>query len=684
MHANHYPLSPTIQLCRSTYRHNKAASYAAYLRRLGFDATRVESRVEVYHAAAVEPDAKRSPSCRTLLSPINDNGEFLRALNAHVGFTLRSAGFLPIEKVSPREYMSPDTHVKFLLREERGQNRPLFPARAHLCWRWDIEHHSGRIWIVPLPSRRFLSSYDPNHPVVSKWLLQRARMGKRIKGLDLATGKHRSLEHCDGKWGQVEPGGWKPLEGSGWRVTLDMEALKDLGYSEKAYNSAQFTFEDLWSILHSSSPLASVVATLESFEVPSDRTGEVSGSHLRFARGLGREPREVLKLGVLEGPSHPVQVTVVASRKESIEEDRTARLFLNAHLAAADKRKYPRMREASKAVGDKDTIATIWSKKENGLSLLPFDTVNKVIHEYDAKTGHLSEPSKLATVAQQAQAEGRTLIALVLVDDQVDKNGHDELMKNFRGLRALPLKSSSLTPRKGYSSWINLTLMLAQKAGAVPWRLERLPGVDGQTVFVGVDLGHDHQADRSNLAMTLIDHHGRPIASKVLHLSRNDERIAVGIIARELPRLLYGQHRDFAQVIIHRDGRYMEGEIEEITNALRSIPRLTLICIKKDTRTRLADAELEGAYFQLSQQRALLVTNAQARHRSMPAPIEIELAVPDDQTLDDAVAQVFWLSRVCQGSAYHPRRLPVTTGWANNIATTGKKIHLKGWDAWGK
>ena len=68
----------------------------------------------------------------------------------------------------------------------------------------------------------------------------------------------------------------------------------------------------------------------------------------------------------------------------------------------------------------------------------------------------------------------------------------------------------------------------------------------------------------------------------------------------------------------------------------------------------------------------------------MPALIEIELAVPDDQTLDDAVVQVFWLSRVCQGSVYHPRRLPVTTGWANNIANTGKKIHLKGWDVWGK
>jgi hypothetical protein len=144
----------------------------------------------------------------------------------------------------------------------------------------------------------------------------------------------------------------------------------------------------------------------------------------------------------------------------------------------------------------------------------------------------------------------------------VGKSVHDALMKNFRALRALPLKASSLTPQKGYASWVNLTLMLAQKAGAVPWRLEHLPGVDEQTAFVGVDLGHDHQADRSNLALTLVDHHGCPIRAKLLPLSRNNEHITAGILARELPRLLGSQHRDFTQVIIHRDGRYMEGEIK--------------------------------------------------------------------------------------------------------------------------
>lgn len=44
------------------------------------------------------------------------------------------------------------------------------------------------------------------------------------------------------------------------------------------------------------------------------------------------------------------------------------------------------------------------------------------------------------------------------------------------------------------------------------------------------------------------------------------------------------------------------------------------------------------------------------------------------------VSQVFWLTRVCQGNANFPKRLPATTGWANNVAGTGRRVHLKGWE----
>jgi hypothetical protein len=78
--------------------------------------------------------------------------------------------------------------------------------------------------------------------------------------------------------------------------------------------------------------------------------------------------------------------------------------------------------------------------------------------------------------------------------------------------------------------------------------------------------------------------------------------------------------------------------------------------------------------------RTVLVTNVQAKRRSMPRPIEIELVYSNHLSLRQVVSQVFWLTRVCLGDAFNPRRLPTTTGWANSVATTGQRVHLKGWE----
>ncbi len=49
-------------------------------------------------------------------------------------------------------------------------------------------------------------------------------------------------------------------------------------------------------------------------------------------------------------------------------------------------------------------------------------------------------------------------------------------------------------------------------------------------------------------------------------------------------------------------------------------------------------------------------------------------------SMRQVASQVFWLTRVCQGNANFPKRLPTTTGWANNVAGTGHRVHLKGWE----
>jgi hypothetical protein len=460
--------------------------------------------------------------------------------------------------------------------------------------------------------------------------------------------------------------------------------MKYLGYSEKAYYAAQFTFEQLLHVLQTCTPFFQVVESLLPFCVPQGDGWVDRGTHLRFRRGCGHDLKEVFRFGILEPPTWPVRLTVTASAKWLQHSERIKEI-LTAHLLGSNELPAGQRQASLRAIGatGKDTVLTIWTTSSRsatrGFGLPPFDVI-RAVRIYDAATGRLRSPEGLSDAREQAKQEGRNLIALVLVDDELPKEIHDEVMQQFRGMRALPLKPSSLSAAKGLPSWLNLTLMLAQKAGAVPWLLHDLPGTDDKTVFVGVDLGHNHRVGRSRLALTLFTHEGRPLGFRTLDFRENNERIPDHVLAHDLPRFILDYGRIPTQVIVHRDGRYFEGEDRAILDGLRGFERITLVSIKKDTTSRLPSPTPEGACIRLEGQRALLVTNAQAKKTGLPAPLEIELAEPGDQTLGNVVRQVFWLTRVCQGNAFFPKRLPVTTGWANNLADTGRAVHLKGWE----
>jgi hypothetical protein len=482
-----------------------------------------------------------------------------------------------------------------------------------------------------------------------------------------------------------------PLEGDGWRVCLDMEALKELGYSVEAFHSAQFTFDALHAAFVWSSPFGSVVKTTDAHLATEGRAGIVPGAHLRFRKGTARDLKEVHRLGVLEPPPCPVRLLVVASRKDSADKDQSARHILNAHLADRSCLRGKKGEAALRSVGaadGRDTIATIWTsgKYRRGFELPPFTLAKTRLHLYDPKTGDVVAGRALEDEADLADRDHVTLIELVLLDDGMEKPEHDRLMRQFRRMKALPLRASKLSGGSGsFATWVNLTLSLAQKAGAVPWDLADLPGEDKQTVFVGIDLGHDHARDRSQIGFTLFDHRGRPADNWVVPCGRNDERISSDVLHRDLCRFIFDRDGPApTQVIVHRDGLFSLGEADDLLDALQDVPQLTVVNIKKDTCTRLSGQQLEGAFVDLDERRTVLVTNCQSQHSSMPAPIEIELVYSDQLNLRQVVAQVFWLTRICHANAYFPKRLPATTGWANNVAGTGRRVHLKGWEYCGE
>ncbi len=234
MRANHYPLRHTLQFCRSVYQHPKPRCYAAYLRYgRHLDANAEGGSVVVFHGLGVDPDDSRRPAERTRLAPSGDAPAFFRAVNAHIGYVLHSGGFLPIGRFSRREYISPNTHVFPLATQGIAPILPTVSVGAHLRWTWDTEHHSGRTWLVPLPGRCFLTSQPPAHGPLHRWLVERIRRGNQVKGVDLISGRHSPLSFEDGHWMYCSQKEWRPFEApEHWRITLDMEALLELGYSE--------------------------------------------------------------------------------------------------------------------------------------------------------------------------------------------------------------------------------------------------------------------------------------------------------------------------------------------------------------------------------------------------------------------------------------------------------------------
>jgi hypothetical protein len=623
------------------------------------DVVPIPGGVAIYHTTQCDP-VKANCVSREVFSVETDRELFARGVNGHIGLLLRREGFVAVGHPNRKQYIFPKPDAAGLRKDSASESEQPINVSAHIRWTWDVEFLSGNVWIAPLIGRQFLTCEGPNELYVSRWLATRLISNPHVVAVDVSTGRRARLALADGNWSHLENHGGGKLRGGNWRVTLDMRALKELGYSTAAYYSSQFTFERLVSEIQSCPAFRELVSTAEPRELRESQSGHLEGQCLLFRRGAGNALKQVLRLGVLEAPPGTVSITVAATNKSSAKTS-GLRITLNERLKPSGQ------------------ISKIWRGTANGLSLDPFKVVPQVIHAYDPETGKLTNPVALHKVAEEALDNGHSLVVLVVVPDRIGDRQFHVLLKEFRHLKALAVRESSLQDVSKYAAWVNLSLALSQKAGARPWLLHNLPGVDEGTVFVGIDLGHNHRTAATNLAVTLIDHQGRPVDAHVVRCPQMDEHLARDTVVAELRRLIQRRRPHPTQVILHRDGRYFERESEDLQDALSEVANVTLVAIKKNSNSRLMDINLDGAFARLSPTRALLITNIQARSISMPVPLEVELIAAGHQTLESVTAQVFWLTRVCRGSAYHPRRLPLTTEWANNIAATGKKIHLLGW-----
>lgn len=632
---SHFLLAP-VELVASRYRHPRPQAYTGWLRSRGLYARVLGDRVEVLHGDA-EPDPPRRPETRRPAT----SEERRSALESHLRARLRAAGYVRFGS----RFLDPEP-LRVL--EGRAGARRL-EIHEHRAWRWELLEDQGRTWLAPCPSRVSLSPEAPTTPGWSGWLEAHARS---CSALDLETGRRGHLEKQEGRWGTRSRGVWRPLEGPGWRVVLDMSALAELGCAARRGDT---TLADIRRCLERCPPLRDALYSTAPRRLPEQRP--TGGRHLRFARGLGRSAADLRRLGVLNPPPQALAVLVVAPRTRSMEGLRT---LLNVHLVRREALlATPRGQESLRRAGypaSRPSLATCWAR--HGLPdwrvLTP-----PVLYDGDLVTFTGPHP---ATIARETRARGLHPVALVLLEDSAPRAVLQQLEEQLVGVPAQPLCLGTL--RKSPAALENLAMSLVQKAGGLPWSLADLPGADAGTLFVGLDLGHDHRGNRSRLGMTLVDHQGRLLTTRTVPLPLNNERMDAATLARELPALLGAARRPISQVVLHRDGRFHPGEARVLDAALSAIPRRTLLAVKKDPLSRFSQGTPVGTSLITSSRSALLLTHG-------GRPLEIELLDADGLRLEQAVSQVFWLSRAFRGSLFQASRLPITTAMADRVATTG-------------
>lgn len=675
MKLNHFPLNPALEIFQTEFAHNNPRAFMGYLRHEGHVPEHKGDQVAVYHGGPV-PEFRGAVAGSSRRLQLED-ADYSRGVSALIRQSMVRSGYVLTER---------GTGALHPLVERQRLQPPLNqPAEigvyAHLSWQWEIERHSGGMWLVVRPGRKFLSALGWESNSIRIWANRVATRDAELHMLCLNSGKRGRLEFHNDAWASQRN------EEGRWHLSFSMAALKDLNLSGDAHMTALPDMNETLRLVRQPGLWEPFVTTLEPFEHPGQIIG---GKRLRFGRGLGRDVSDVHKKGILRPPPVPVRLVVVPPQLIDQRAAEQLRRELLAHLLPRDK--VLKNAEATRGLrtdlnrkDEDDTLHTLWSAGQfkNSrilkLGLEPFDLVNG-LHTFEPDMGTLCRPDALQGAAEQAKREGRQLIGLTVLPDGLTKEARDILFRQLKDLGIHKIQSVSRTmlnrTRPEYMAWVNMAVKLARTAGAVPWDVVDLPGVTENTVFIGVDLGHDHHRRESVPAFSLHDNLGRPVCGIVLPRQAGNERLNLKTLSQGFKKVLRKLRPD--QVIVHRDGRFLEGEVDDFLIALNDlgVSNVSLLAVKKSTLSMVTETQ-DGAVLLLSGQRCLLVPNTQA---AVARPTELEMMHSDSLTFEQLTEQVFWLTRVFMNNVQHSSSDPAPIEWANGMARTGRRSMLPGWD----
>lgn len=638
-------MKPRLELRQTDYPSERPHQCAAQWRDEGWSAVEHDGRVRVFHGPEVPLPLDQAATSEVL--PLEKSEATLKALNGTLRRGLVEAGY---------KQRGNDRYTRFLLerhqRFQSGKGLYLYRCRT---WTWTFDFQDGKCWLIPKPSwtkvtemsaaifaARFGESYPDRH-----WTIVDIQSGRSWTHQILA-------DYEEAEWSSEET-----------RVIYGPMVEAD---------AAPLGVEEIQSALEEVSIFAKIADTKRPRTLDVTLYRAIGERRLMVRRKKINERKEIIQEGIHRKPLYPVKLVFVLP-KDDIEAREALKWRFDEGSVGTSNQRLPDA-----------TVPSVWNIKwrlKRSKGGKPLTWWKKPV-SYDPSTGELSHPRSLSEIACRIeQADQIIMVTVVLLPKRpMTREARAALRESVKDYGAVLARRVYVTdgkaenPRRTWSVVTSLALKILRAAGGLPYELEPLPGTTAGTYYLGLDVGSAHTENRSNVAMVLVDWKGNVVAKRVERLGKNSERIPRRLLTEILPHWLkelsetgdYDRRRRLGAIqlehlIVHRDGRFVDREAEELQSAFGELSRLDLIEVKKDSDLRVQVSEgPSGAHIFLSDHRTATVFNGST------SPVEVH-AVSDTDVLQ-AAEQVYWLSEMRTDQLYDSGRLPITTFLADRIADT--------------
>lgn len=649
--SNQYRVHPTIELRQTDYSSTAPFELAAQWRKGGWAASEHEGRVRVFHGP--ESPLPLEEAVASQLLPLSESDATLKALNGLLKRALVSAGYVAREDGKL-------TLFRAVQGESVGSPKYRSPKLyLHRTWTWEFQFQGDQCWLIPKPSLTKITELPAALFAQRFGHLEPTRTWSII---DPATGNlwtHQFLsDHAGAEWGTVPTA----------RILYQPKTVAD---------PSSTSVDEVHAAVQGEPVFQTLADTQHPRTIEPEFFHPIQEKRLLVRKTLIQERSQINhnRTGIHRKPLKPVQLQFVVPADDSTAVDYLTLRFAGENVLKA--RGLPR---------PEINVPGLWHSKWSLKAQAPLSWFSTK-HSYDPQTGELLHPSSLEQSSDEArQSEGIQVTVAVLPDQRMSRKAFQQLRQELRPYNhvfikplSAPERLTTETPQQCWGDVSRIALKILRASGGLPFELAPVPGISSGRHYLGLDVGRNLKEGWSQVALVLVDWRGHVVAKRVEKFEGDTERIPTRVLTETLPEW-FAELREvnvhdpvrragplrMTQLVVHRDGRFVGEELEELVGALGSSYRLDLIEIKKDSPLRITTEVHEPHLYQVSPSTALIFNVSATQGKTRP----LEIKVHGQTDLLEAARQVYWLSEMRTDELYRPGRLPITTFLADRIANT--------------